>query len=239
MDVLNVVSDVLLLIVLIIPIILGVKRGFVDTALRFGKTLIAFVCACVFSKGLGAWLKSKLYSPIYERIASLFEGETADTLNQTSMLEKIPEGIRQTLTSTGFDVEQMASDAAEKGTNMIDSFAESVANGAAGVLAYALAFVAIFVGVLLLVLILRPLLKFIVEHLPIVKTFNKWLGGLVGLLIGLLFAWILAHLLVGVLGLIAHNNWTDTILLSFFYKVNPLKWIFTVAVQSIAAVSLA
>ena len=92
MDVLNIVSDVLILLVLLIPIILGIKRGFVDTALRFGKTLIAFILACSFAKKLGAWVKEKIYPFIHDKISAFFEGETAETLNQTSMLEKVPDG---------------------------------------------------------------------------------------------------------------------------------------------------
>ena len=237
MDILGIVADILLLVVLLIPVVLGIKRGFIDTALRFGKTLIALVSACIFSKGLGAWLKGKLYHPIYEKIAGFFGGETSETLSESALVEKIPEGIRQTLTSAGFDVEAMASDAAGQGANMVDAFSSSVANGAAGVLAYVISFVALFVGTLLLVILLRPLLRFVIEKTPVVKTLNKWLGALVGLLIGLVFAWILAQLLAGVLGLVAESSWTNTILLSLFYRVNPIKWIFLAAVQGIAAIS--
>ena len=237
MDILNIVADVLVFLVLLIPVILGIKRGFVDTALRFGKTIIAFILSCIFAKKLGAWLKEKIYPFVYEKISAFFEGETAETLSEGSMLEKLPEGVRNTLTATGFDVNQMASDAAEKGEAMVESFAQSVSNSAAGALAYVLAFVAVFVASLLLIAILRPLLNLIIEHLPVVKTFNRLLGALMGVFIGLLFAWIASQLLVGLLGLIAHNNWTDTYLLSFFYRFNPLQWLFSIAVQSIAAIA--
>ncbi len=237
MDVLNIVSDVLVLLVLLIPIILGIKRGFVDTALRFGKTMIAFILSCIFAKALGAWLKEKIYPAVYDKISALFVGETAETLSESAMLEKIPEGVRDTLATTGFDVGEMASSAAEKGNAMIESFAQSVSSAASGALAYVLAFVGIFAVSLLLIALLRPVLSFIVEHLPVVKTFNKILGAAMGVLIGLLFAWILSQLLVGLLGLIAHNSWTDTYLLSFFYRVSPLQWLFSIAVQSIVAIA--
>ena len=63
-------------------------------------------------------------------------------------------------------------------------------------------------------------------------------GLLIGLLIGMVFAWILAQLLVGVLGLVAGSDWTNTLLLSLFYRVNPIKWILLAAVQSITAISV-
>ena len=55
MDIINLVSDLLILLALLIPVVLGIKRGFVDTALRFGKTIIAFALASFFAKPVGAW----------------------------------------------------------------------------------------------------------------------------------------------------------------------------------------
>ena len=236
--VLNIVADVLLLVVLAIPVILGIKRGFVDMALRFGKTLVAFLVACLFSKGVGAWLKGKIYSPIHNKIASFLDGEATGALSESAMVEKIPEGIRNTLANAGLSVEDMASAASQKGSDMVTEFTQSVASGVAGILAYVTAFIALFVVSLLLILLLRPILNYIAQHLPVVKTLNKWLGALMGLLIGLLFAWVLAQLLAGILGLLAYSNWTNTLLLSFFYRINPIKWLFLLAVESIAAISV-
>lgn len=238
MDVLNIVSDVLVLLVLLIPIALGVKRGFVDTALRFGKTMISFLLSCLFAKALGRWLKEKLYPSVHGKISAFFEGETAETLSEGGMLEKLPSGVKDTLTAAGFDVNEMASIAAKEGDAMVESFAQSVSNAVSGALAYVLAFVGIFAVSFLAIALLRPVLSFIVERLPVVKTFNKILGAAMGILIGLLFAWTLSQFLAWLLGLVAHNNWTDTYLLSFFYRVNPLQWLFSIAVQSIAAIAL-
>ena len=237
MDILNLVSDLLIVLVLLIPIILGIKRGFVDTALRFGKTIIAFALASLFAKPVGAWVKGLIHPTVSEKMLAFFEGETAETLNASTMLDKVPEGVKTSLSVPGFDVEGMAKDAAAKGEEMIESFAGSLSNSVSGALAYVIAFAGIFLLALILVPVMRMLLNFIVKRLPIIRTLNRLLGALMGALIGLMFAWMLSHALAWVLGAIAHNNWTDTYLLSFFHKFNPLRWIFSVAIESISSIA--
>ena len=237
MDILNIVSDLLIILVVLIPIIIGIKRGFVDMALRFGKSIIAFAAATAFAKPLGIWVKDLIHPTVHEKMLAFFEGESAELLNATSLIENVPEGIRSALTVTGFDVNQMATDAVSQGELMVEEFAKNLSVSASGALGYAIAYVGIFVLTLLLIAVLRPVLNFIVNRLPVINKFNRILGAAMGALLGLLFAWILAHLLVWVLGIMAHNNWTDTYLLSFFHTVNPLQWIFSVAIKSIAAIA--
>ncbi len=237
MDIINIALDAILLLVILIPIIRGFKSGLVDTALRFGKTFIAFGLACAFAKKVGLMLRDRIYPFVYEKIAGIFQGETADTLSSTAMLEKIPEGVKEAMNLSGFDVEQMASDAAAEGASMIDAFVESISTGATGMLSYLVAFAAIFLATLIAIAILRPVINFIVRHLPIVKTCNTLLGGVFGVLVGLLLAWGMSQVMVGVLGLVIHHDWSGTYVLSFFYRVNPLKWLASIAMQSMSAIA--
>ncbi len=237
MQILNIVLDVLVLAVLAVPLISGAVKGFVHTLLHLGKSLIAFVLACVFVKKLGAWIKAKwIYQLVRNNIAKLFAEGGASTENE--LVAALPESIRNTLAAVGMDVDAMASDAVAQGEAIRESFIESVSQGVSGVLSFALAFAAIFLVSILGIMLLRPLLDWLVTHLPVVKTWNKVLGALLGLLLGVIFSWVCAQLIVGVSGLVAYHDWTDTYLLSFFYQVNPLRWLLQIVVKSIASISV-
>ncbi len=234
---LNIVLDVLVLAMLVVPFIIGLVKGFVYSLLHLGKTLIAFIFACAFVKKLGAWIKEKwIYQFVRDNIAELFVGSEEST--EGSLVSSIPEGIRNTLAAIGLDVDTMASEAVAQGEAVEEKFIESVSQGVSGVLSFVLAFGAIFLISILAILLLRPLIDWLARTLPVVKTWNRILGAIFGLLLGIIFSWVGSQIFVGVAGLVAYHDWTSTYLLSFFYQVNPLRWLLQVVVRSIASISV-
>lgn len=231
--------DILMLAIFILPIIVGLVKGFVYTLLRFGKTLLALIFACGFAKSLGAWIKSKwMYNVVHENIADLFVAKGEEVATEAELAGTIPESIQKTLGFFGMDVGGMASEAVAEGEAVKEAFIESVSHGVSGVASFALAFAILFFGSLLLILLLRPLLDFIVRHIPVIKTCNRLLGAVLGLFWGLIACWASAQIIVGVLGLVSTFDWSKTVLLSFFYRVTPLKWLLQLVVQGIVGVSI-
>ena len=74
-------------------------------------------------------------------------------------------------------------------------------------------------------------------ELPLISSLFSGISVEDILLLGLIFAWVVAQLLVSIGGLFLHYDWTKTYLLSFFYRVTPLKWLLQIAIQSIATIS--
>lgn len=232
----NIVLDIIILAVLLVPLVIGLFKGFVHTVLHLGKTLIAFLVSCAFVKPLAVWVKTKwIYNVTRENMTELFMGGEHSTEEQ--LIEAVPEGIRNTLSTVGMDVNSMANEAVQAGEAMKESFIESLSQSVSGVISFAIAFAVLFLGTILLIFVLRPLINWLATHLPVVKTCNTLLGGVFGLLLGLIFAWVAAQLLVSIGGLFLHYDWTETYLLSFFYRVTPLKWLLQIAIQSIATIS--
>ncbi len=234
-----IILDILILAILVVPIVLGIVKGFVYTLLRFGKNLLALIISCSFAKLLGGWIKKKwMYSSVHENITELFAEKAGEAATESELVTTLPGSIQKTLNIFGMDVNQMASEAAAKGEAVKESFIESVSHGVSGVISFAIAFTVLFVGCILLILLLRPLLNWLATHIPVVKTCNRLLGSLFGFLWGIITAWVGAQIIVGLLGLLAYFDWTNTIFLSFFYRITPLKWLLQIVVQSIVSISV-
>ncbi len=235
----NICLDILILAIFLVPIIVGVRKGFVHTLLRFGKTVIALILSCSFAKALGGWIKSKwMYASVHKNITSLFAEEGATTASEADLVAALPDSIQKTLSFFGMDVNSMASEAAAKEDAVIERFVESVSHGVSGVVSFVLAFALLFFGSLLLIFLLRPLVDWLAGRIPVVNTCNRLLGALFGVLWGVVAAWVGAQIIVGILGLVAYIDWSNTVFLSFFYRITPLRWLLRFIVQSIVSISV-
>ena len=232
MDITAIIADVIIALVLLIPIIWGSRRGLLDAIFRLGRKTIVFIVACLLVKPISQVIKRLIYPTVFDRTLSYFGEEGGTIFSAESMLEKVPEGVKSTLAATGYNLEEMAADAATQSDMMVESFASSIADIVSNAVSFVIAFAGIVLIGSLLLLILRPLLNGIVKKLPVVKTVNKILGGIFGAVVGLLLAWILAQLFAWGLSFFTESNWVEnSILLAFFHRFNPLLWIFAALMQ--------
>ncbi len=239
MDFFSIVLDILMLVVLVIPIIQGFRNGFVKTVLRFGRILISTVLSCLFAKKVGGWLQDKwIYNFIYKKVDGIVSEEVSKRATIDNISEKLPGGLRESLSTFGVDTDTVAENAAGAGQEAIAEFTDKVASSVSGVVSVILAFVLVFIVSFLLLILASVLLNAIVSRIPVVKTVNFWLGGGIGLLVGICAAWGLAQVIVTVLGFFAMTDFSHAYLLNFFHSVNPLRWLFRLIAYSLHDITL-
>ncbi len=195
------IVDIILLIVLFVMILAGIKNGFVRCVLSVVAFTLAFAAAVFLSEPAAQtvydnFAKEPIESAIAERITDTGTAQTAADSTQ-AVIDSLPEAVVSAASSLGIDVSQLAEQAGNINLNTSDMAAEltdKVARPIALAVLKVLAFAVIF---LILNLVLQIAVSVISRlfDLPVLKTFNRTLGGVLGAVKGLLLVTVLAILL--------------------------------------------
>ena len=195
------IVDIILLIVLFVMILAGIKNGFVRCVLSIVAFTLAFAAAVFLSEPAAQtvydnFAKEPIESAIAERITDTGTAQTAADSTQ-AVIDSLPEAVVSAASSLGIDVSQLAEQAGSINLNTSDMTAEltdKVARPIALAVLKVLAFAVIF---LILNLVLQIAVSVISRlfDLPVLKTFNRTLGGVLGAVKGLLLVTVLAILL--------------------------------------------
>ena len=195
------IVDIILLIVLFVMILAGIKNGFVRCVLSVVAFTLAFAAAVFLSEPAAQtvydnFAKEPIESAIAERITDTGTAQTAADSTQ-AVIDSLPEAVVSAASSLGIDVSQLAEQVGSINLNTSDMAAEltdKVARPIALAVLKVLAFAVIF---LILNLVLQIAVSVISRlfDLPVLKTFNRTLGGVLGAVKGLLLVTVLAILL--------------------------------------------
>lgn len=195
------IVDIILLIVLFVMILAGIKNGFVRCVLSIVAFTLAFAAAVFLSEPAAQtvydnFAKEPIESAIAESITDTGTAQTAADSTQ-AVIDSLPEAVVSAASSLGIDVSQLAEQAGNINLNTSDMAAEltdKVARPIALAVLKVLAFAVIF---LILNLVLQIAVSVISRlfDLPVLKTFNRTLGGVLGAVKGLLLVTVLAILL--------------------------------------------
>ena len=195
------IVDIILLIVIFVMILAGIKNGFVRCVLSIVAFTLAFASAVFLSEPAAQtvydnFAKEPIESAIAERITDTGTAQTAADSTQAA-IDSLPEAVVSAASSLGIDVSQLAEQAGSINLNTSDMAAEltdKVARPIALAVLKVLAFAVIF---LILNLVLQIVVSVISRlfDLPVLKTFNRTLGGVLGAVKGLLLVTVLAVLL--------------------------------------------
>lgn len=195
------IVDIILLIVLFVMILAGIKNGFVRCVLSIVAFTLAFAAAVFLSEPAAQtvydnFVKEPIESAIAESIPDMSTAKTAAD-NTQAVIDSLPEAVVSAASSLGIDVSQLAEQAGNINLNTSDMAAEltdKVARPIALAVLKVLAFAVIF---LILNLVLQIAVSVISRlfDLPVLKTFNRTLGGVLGAVKGLLLVTVLAILL--------------------------------------------
>lgn len=239
MEYLHIILDVIIIITLAIPIIQGFRKGFVKMVLRFGKFIVSCVCAGLFCKKLGVWLRDKwIYQFVYDKINGIVETEVENGATIDSIAQTLPEGLEETLSTFGVDVGTVAEELAVSSETAIADFTVKVSSYVANIASVVVGFAILLVVSMIVLSIVGAVLNAIVTRIPVVKTINAWLGGAMGVLLGVVTAWGAAQLVVTILGFFAMVDYSDAVILNFFHDVNPLGWIFRLIANGLHEITI-
>ena len=239
MEYLNIILNALLILLVVVPMLVGAKKGFVQTAFSFGRLLGAILLSTCFCKRVALmmrdWVATNL---IGDRIHRFFETGSSYVTSE-SLTSAVPSGLQSVLALFGFDLNALAEQAVAEGQNMAVEFADTLTVTAASVLSVVIAFAALLLVSWLLLGLLGKLLDAIVKKIPVLKQANTVLGAAVGLLLGLSYAWAGAQVMVALLGLLLHIDYTAYPLIAFFYEINPLALIFKSIMTAMSGIAVA
>lgn len=183
--------DGILLVVFLLFILVGVRRGFVRSAAHFLGAVLSACLASALGGAAAQWLfdtffRGALVEKVQESIATLGAGDLAAAAQ--SFLASLPDFVLRVLESAGISAASITGQL----QSQTGQAAEVVADALAPVFVGFLKVLAIIVLYLLFMMVVRALADLLsgVFHLPLLRQVDGLLGGLFGLLLGFISLWV-------------------------------------------------
>lgn len=178
----NALLDIILVLLIAVPIIASTKRGFVKSISRVVCVALGIILAITltpaFTEKINAiGIRDGLHEKIYETVSSIVPDDIE--AGEAAVLEGSELNVY--LQNLGINIDSMIGEAGDS----IDAIVESVSDFVADKLIYALCFLIIYVAVYLLALFVFWVISKIVS-LPVLKSFDRFLGFVLGIVIALL-----------------------------------------------------
>lgn len=196
--------DWMILLVIVIYVIVGFRKGFIATiASAFGTLaalLVALIAASQLKGPVGAMFAPFLASSVNQHVPQLQEytGSANDLWNSISGY------LQVILTDHGISPEilEASEDPAE---TLLDAIARSVGEA----MAYIVIFFIVFIVLRIAIHLVAGMLD-LIASLPVIHSFNALLGGLVGLITGV----VLCTIVLWAIKLVVPSAYSDAGLLS-------------------------
>ena len=195
-----IIVDIVLVLIFVLCLIIGWKRGFFDQIIGLFSGIIAFFAAYFITPLVAPFVSEKLFfTKISTKAAELIHN-IGDGISGAELFGsgKANETFRAILQQFGADYDaikdKFASAVTSGADKASDAIATHIAEPVSYALAYALCFLLIFILTLVVLWILKHVLK-IVDKLPVIKQANEILGLVVGGVIGIIIVWVLSVML--------------------------------------------
>ena len=196
--------EIIALIIIVVSVIIGYKKGFVSSILNFGGVIIAYIGATLLDKPIATFIfnvffRNSLIKSVNEKIIEAV-GSKTDAVN--SFVDKFPKLIRP------FFEDKFGSLTTSLNEN-IGSGAEKIVDDFIGPAYVAvITMIVFFTLIIVLTFLVRLLAKLFVNinKVPLVGTLNSVLGLFTGLLQGVVSVIILTILINFVLAVLTPNN---------------------------------
>lgn len=184
--------DIILIILFALFIFLGVRRGFVRSAVHFLGSVIAAALSSALGGAAANWVYNTLFrDALIDRVSRSIEsigvGSTSTAID--GFLESLPDFIVRALESSGITAATLEGGLVGK----TGEVAELVADSLAPVFTSFLKVLAVMVLFLLFMMIVRSVADLVggVFRLPGFRQFDRIFGGLFGFLLALVAVWVI------------------------------------------------
>lgn len=229
--------DVAVVLIVLLSIIAGYRKGFVKTSFKFGMLIAAFIIANSFSPMFSQYLQT---TDVYESITNDIRSKISSGIVQNNVRDKQQNGsepeLYVILSELGFDVDSAVENynnaLKQSKEDAIKSLDKNIVIPFCRMLISAVSFVIVLVVSIVALKVLMWLLE-LVFKLPVLKTFNKSAGALAGVLVGLFKVFIFCVVIQLVLPYIPKNQLgfsSGVEQKTYIYKVimdaNPLSFIY-------------
>lgn len=206
-------ADIIIIVVLIVALALGVKRGLLASIAGIVSAIAAFFCASIAANYLSPVVEQWIQPVLMEKIKMKLQGtQSADGSTMLGLMGFDGENLRNMLQSVTERVQQT-------GEALLNAVADNIAHS----VSYSLVFLVTFIVLLLLFGLIVKLFEKV--ELPILSQLDSIGGGILGLTEGVLvvfavvwamckFHWIITPELIG-----------DSTVLKFFVEYTPASLI--------------
>ena len=233
----NIILDLSIIVIIVLSVILGIRRGFVKSILHFFGGIASFVLAFIYTDRLASFIENKfvfgfLKSKVSDAITSI-SGQPIDKADVSALVADRQTDFMNFLDKYGVSGETAANNlsnsAGKSMADINDSFSSFVAEGLSHTVSYVIAFVLILIAAWIAIRLLIWLSD-IIFKLPVLHLSNKALGVIFGALVGVLIAFVFAaavNYLIPYLqstdsAFVSSINADDTVLFKMFVSINPI-----------------
>lgn len=202
------IVDIILIVIFAIVIVISAHKGFFRSLIDLAGSLIAVVAARVLSSTFAKTVYDTVAADVAEKALadSLGKAASVDYAEQLEgVLNSIPAGLDGVLQIMGLDKQMLLdkiSSANLNGDNLVESLMNSVVSPLVTAVIQFVLFVILAIVLIIAVKFFARLLDKIIKKLPVIKGFNKTLGGVFGVLKGLLDVVIIALLISVIAGFV-------------------------------------
>ncbi|MBO5857384.1 MAG: CvpA family protein, partial [Clostridia bacterium] len=185
--------DLVLLVVLVMFVVLGAKKGFIRALLDGFSTLIAGVLAYTFVEpashfAYDAFVRSMVRSSLSNSLDSTTNDFGSITERVEVLINKIPESAINFSQKLGFNIDAVITSIEKANPRdkdvLIDTIMTEVTDKIMMPLVETVTFIVLLVAFVLVLAIIIRLFDGIVKKVPVVKETDKIFGGLLGVLKG-------------------------------------------------------
>ncbi|WP_099204790.1 CvpA family protein [Scatolibacter rhodanostii] len=223
--------DIILVVIFILCIVWGVRKGLVHSALRFIGTVVAASCSGLLGGMAAQWIYDTFFRPAIVQKVNEGLAEAAAEEKMYQVFEGFPEFIIRALEKLGVTQESLSNQM----TTQVDKAAETVAQAFAPIMVGLLKVMTVLVIFMLLMIVVRVLVNSIsaVFKFPVLREVNGALGGIFNLLTALVFAWAIFSLFQMVLPMLTlemqaeiQKVTNESKIAQMFFSFNPFRNLF-------------
>lgn len=204
--------DIIIIAVFLITVGISTHRGFVKSAIGVAVILCSFVAAKMFGGVIGEWIDGVfMFDTINGFVATFLRstlGELSESIDAASLIERVPETIKNAPELAGADVSSLNDYISSVGVITEANIKEVSAKMATPISAFiseVIGYLSVFIVGIIVFKMIGSLVVGIFK-LPLLRTLDKILGFLVGTFTGFLLAWGFAVVFRAVMGLLAISH---------------------------------
>lgn len=200
------IADIILIALFALIIILSAHKGFFKSLIDFAGSFIALILARVLSSSFAPAVYDSVLKDGIENtlVARLGENAAVDYADQLEgIVQSLPDAVIGVLQVMGIDKQMLVDKIASadlNGANLVESLMNTVVTPLVTSVISLIMFVLLAIVLIVLIKIVSRLLDKVIKKLPVIKGFNKTLGGVFGVLRGVVDVVIVSVLISVVVG---------------------------------------
>lgn len=232
------ILDVAVILLFVLAILIGIKRGFVKTVIRLVGCLLALVIAYSLSGVIAGGAYDAFLAPtVKEQIVAHVPSADTESLREglDAVMEQLPGFVRNAVDNSIGSTDQIVNYLEGALSGDVESLAATVSDKVIRPVAVAMlqmiCFFILFIVLMIVVIILSCVINKVFK-LPLLKQANGVLGGILGAVEGVL--WVLVAVTVIQLvassssadSLLSAQNLENSLLVSRLADINPITSMF-------------